>query len=191
MKRLFIAFDLQLNDYYTTLYNEIKSSCKRDTITWIPPKLQHITIRFIGKTPEDTIPLLQQQLKAIAQQAPPFSLVLDKVGMFGSKYQPKVLWFGFSDFSKLKELFIPINKAVVDLDLSEMEGNFVPHLTIGRIRMIEQKSSFLKKIPLWQPVEKQKIEIKSFQLIRSKLTNEGPIYTTIGQYSLEGVPHTS
>ncbi len=184
MKRLFIAFEIELNPYYTSLYEKIKKECPRDNITWTPPHLQHVTIRFIGKTPDDKIPLLQQGLEQIAQQFSPFELQVDKLGMFGSKYQPKILWLGFSDFSPLKELFKPINQLVIDIGLPEMEGNFVPHLTIGRIRMIEDKKRFIAKIPTWQPIENQCFKINSFQLIKSKLTNKGPLYTILKKYTL-------
>ncbi len=186
MKRLFVAFKIKLNDELISLSRTIQSECKRDQITWVDPSLQHCTIRFIGKTPEPTIPLLQERLTVIAANYPAITLSMDKLGLFGSKYQPKVLWLGFSDFSELRPLFDVINQALIDLGLPEHEGNFVPHLTLGRIRMIDNKVLFLKKLSTdWQPKGALTVEVDSFQLIRSKLLNDGPRYSTMGEYFLQ------
>lgn len=187
MKRLFIAVPVQLSAPFETLSQKLQKELSRDKIVWVEPKLQHLTLRFLGQTPEHFIEPLVNSLQGICAKEDTFSLELNKLGVFGTRYAPAVLWYGFHEFSKFKELFLKIEPSLVEIGFESNYGNFVPHLTVGRIKKIEDKKKFSALVTESQPSFSQSIPINELQLIRSKLTPTGPRYTILETFPLQKI----
>jgi 2'-5' RNA ligase len=185
MKRLFIAVPVQIAAPFDALTQNLQKELSRDKIVWVEPELQHLTLRFLGKTPEHFIEPLIQRLREITTQQEPFTLELNKLGVFGTRYAPAVLWYGFQEFSKFKELFLNLEPSLIEIGFESNYGNFVPHLTVGRIRMIEDKKKFSALVAASQPTFSQSIPIEELHLIRSKLTPSGPKYTVLETFLLQ------
>ncbi|MEG1555728.1 MAG: 2'-5' RNA ligase family protein, partial [Bacteroidales bacterium] len=98
MKRLFIATTIKLDENYLQLRRQLKARTNYDSIVWVEDALQHITLRFLGKTPDEKIPLVIEMLKKTAVSTSAFSMVMDKLGVFGSRYAPTTIWLGFNQF---------------------------------------------------------------------------------------------
>jgi len=179
MKRLFIAIDIELSSEFQALTQQLQSDLRNDDIVWVKSDLQHLTLRFLGETPEAKIEPIANILSAIASSTQPFELQLDKMGIFGSKYAPSVLWYGFSEFSLFKTLFENLEKELLHIGFQGNYGNFVPHITVGRIKKTDNKKRFWEVIEKRQPHFSQTIPVQCLKLIQSKLTNEGPIYKTL------------
>jgi 2'-5' RNA ligase len=185
MKRLFVAVPVLLSPDFQTLSQKIQEGMSRDQVVWVKPELQHLTLRFLGETPESKIDSLKKILTNITATTPAFDMELDKIGVFGSKYAPTTIWYGFNEFSHFKNLFEQLEPQLQELGFEPNYGNFVPHLTVGRIKKVENKKRFTELITSLQPRFTQKIPVKQLHLIRSKLTTSGPIYTTLGTYRLK------
>jgi len=179
MKRLFIAVDIALSDDFQALTKQLQFDFSNENIVWVKNELQHLTLRFLGETPETKIDSIVNELTNVANTSAPFELQLDKMGVFGSKYSPETLWFGFSQFSLFKNLFEKLEKELLNLGFQENYGNFVPHITAGRIKKIDNKKRFWETIEKRQPTFTQTIHVNHLKLIQSKLSNDGPIYKTI------------
>ncbi|MCL2290879.1 MAG: RNA 2',3'-cyclic phosphodiesterase [Bacteroidetes bacterium] len=185
MKRLFIAVDIELSNEFQTLTRQLQADLRGDDIVWVKSGLQHLTLRFLGETPDAKIEPIANILSSIANSTQCFDLQLDKMGVFGSKYAPAVLWYGFSEFSLFKKLFENLEKELLHIGFQENYGNFVPHITIGRIKKADHKKRFWETIEKRQPHFAQTIPIHRLKLIQSKLTNEGPIYKTLFDFGLK------
>ena len=185
MKRLFVAVDIELSNEFRTLTQQLQHNLRNDDIVWVKSKLQHLTLRFLGETPEEKIESLVNILSFITTTTPSFTLQLDKMGVFGSKYSPEVLWYGFSNFSLFKNLFENLEKELIHSGFEKNYGNFVPHITIGRIKKIDHKKRFWETIEKLQPYFSQTIPVYQLKLIQSKLTNEGPIYKTLFDFGFK------
>ena len=182
MKRLFIAVDIELSEQFQTLTQQLHLDLKNDDIVWVKSGLQHLTLRFLGETPESKIEPLANVLSALANITQPFELQLDKMGVFGSKYAPATLWYGFSEFAPFKNLFEKLEKELSHIGFSTNYGNFVPHITVGRIKKVDHKKRFWETIAKRQPQFSQTISVNHLKLIQSKLTNDGPVYKTLGDF---------
>lgn len=66
----------------------------------------------------------------------------------------------------------------------EKENKFKSHLTISRVKIIKNKSDFLKKLNKID-IPELEFNIKSFELNESLLGSEGPVYNVIESYLLE------
>jgi 2'-5' RNA ligase len=179
MKRIFIAVAIELSDQFQVLTQQLQHNLRNDEIVWVQSKLQHLTLRFLGETPETNIEPLADMLSSIAYTTSVFELSLDKLGVFGSKYAPEVLWYGFSEFSLFSNLFEALEKELILFGFEKNYGNFVPHITVGRIKKIDNKKRFWSTIEKLKPDFSQSIPVQNLKLIQSKLTNEGPVYKTL------------
>ena len=176
MKRLFIAVDIELSDDFKALTQQLQFELRNDTIVWVKSGLQHLTLRFLGETPDAKIEPLVNAISNVANSTHPFELQLDKMGVFGSKYSPETLWYGFSEFSLFKNLFEKLEKELVQIGFQENYGNFVPHITVGRIKKTDNKKRFWETIEKLQPKFTQTLTVNHLKLIQSKLNHDGPKY---------------
>ena len=110
---------------------------------------------------------------------------INKLGVFGSQYHPTTLWLGFDSQPILIQLFEKVEERLTsELGFEANDGNFVPHLTLGRVKKMDNKKRFWEAINKNQPSYFQEFTIKKIILYRSQLEKEGPIYTEIGKWEL-------
>ena len=185
MKRLFIAFKLDLASEYDTMMKQLKLATRFDEIKWVEGSLQHLTLKFLGKTPDNKIALLCKVLAEIANETDCFTLRINKLGVFGSHYHPTCLWLGFEEQPVLKQLFEKTEyRLTTELGFEANDGNFVPHLTLGRIKKVDNKKRFWDAFNSNQPTYFQEFNINEMILYRSQLEKEGPIYTVMGKWEI-------
>jgi len=183
MKRLFIAVDIELLNEFQKLTQNLKTDLKNDSIVWVKNDLQHITLRFLGETPDYKIEPVANILSNLANATQAFTLHLDKMGIFGSKYAPTTLWYGFSEFTLLQNLFEKLEKELTEFGFEKNYGNFVPHITVGRIKKVDNKKRFWETIEKWQPQFSQTVQVSHIKLMQSKLHNDGPVYKTLYEFN--------
>lgn len=185
MKRLFIAFKIELASEYESMLKQLKLSTRYDDIKWVEGDLQHLTLKFLGKTPESKIEHLCQILAEIAEETKPFTLKISKLCVFGSQYHPTVLWLGFEKQAILNQIFETVeNRLTSELGFEANDGNFVPHITLGRIKKMDNKKRFWDAVNKNQPTYFQEFTINEIILYRSQLEKDGPIYTEVGKWGL-------
>ncbi|MCU0370121.1 MAG: RNA 2',3'-cyclic phosphodiesterase, partial [Bacteroidales bacterium] len=104
MKRLFVAVKIHPSPEFLKTYNALKSGLRFCRITWVRPESTHVTLKFFGETEEKRIPDISRVLKDVAARHNSFTCELVNVGIFGSSYSPKVIWFGIEKPEPLKKL---------------------------------------------------------------------------------------
>jgi 2'-5' RNA ligase len=184
MKRLFAAVRIHPSDEFLKTYNSLKSGLKFCRITWVKPESIHVTLKFFGETEEKRIPEISRVLKEVAGRHQPFTSELINVGIFGSSYSPKVIWFGIDKSEPLKILGSDVLQSVEKIGWEHDRQNFVPHLTIGRIKEIPDKQLFQKMIDEHKKTWMQEIQVREFHLFESILNREGPVYKIVESYKL-------
>jgi RNA 2',3'-cyclic 3'-phosphodiesterase len=185
MKRLFAAIDLKPGKEFIDTYAEFQKTLKHERINWVGINNMHLTLKFFGETDERRIPSINTSLTKSAQQVPPFNLCFNKTGTFGSSYNPKVIWLGAEDQPKLNRLFKMLK---VELEMKGFEydrQNFVPHLTLGRIRNLSDKQLFREVMDKFRAAFILEQEVTAFHLYESVLTFQGPIYTQLQTIELK------
>jgi len=186
MKRLFVAVNIELSNEYKALTQQLKIDLRNDNIVWVKSELQHLTLRFLGETPETKIEPIINALSIVSNSTQIFDLQLDKMGIFGSKHAPETLWYGFSEFSLFKNMFEKLEKELFSLGFQENYGNFVPNITVGRIKKVDSKKHFWETFEKLQPQFTQTISVNHLKLIQSKLNNDGPKYKTLCDLVING-----
>jgi len=185
MKRLFIATKIELDSSYTQLRLQLQSELRHNKIVWVEDGLRHLTLRFLGATPNDKVPFLKETLQQVCNETSAFSLELDKLGVFGSHYHPEVLWFGFEDFALFKQLFDQLEPKLLNEGFAPSYGNFVPHITLGRVKNVVDKKRFWEAFERCKPNFSQQIPVTEMTLYQSFLHNDGPEYKALATYKLK------
>lgn len=184
MKRLFAAIKITPDENLLRVYYDLKKQCIHDRINWVKPENIHITLKFFGETNESKADEISSLLNDLSVQHKPFNLSLANVGIFGSSYKPKVIWIGIHESEPLQYLATDIIDRMEGIGFLKDRQNFVPHLTIGRIKMIDNKNRFSHYISEYNSIDVQKIDIYKFYLYESVLSSIGPTYNIINQYNL-------
>ena len=102
-------------------------------IRWVRVDGLHLTLRFLGPTPEDRVAPLQDAADALARIAAPFEIQLSGGGAFPTLARPRSLWVGVRDGAdRLASLADGLTAAAGECGLVLDTRPFAPHLTIGR-----------------------------------------------------------
>ena len=186
MKRLFAAVKIHPDEGLTSLYWAIRKSLRDERITWVDPDNMHITLKFFGETPEHHIPGISVALKEAARDLYPFTLSLNNTGIFGSSYKPRVIWFGIDKNDEMLKLYENVNASLEAIGIKNDRQNFVPHLTVGRIKSLSDKKHFQRVTGKYREVAIKKEEVKDYYLFESILSPQGPKYVVIESYPMGG-----
>ncbi len=69
-------------------------------------------------------------------------------------------------------------------DLFKKEKRFMSHLTIARVKKVDNKKEFLENLSKIK-IPEIKFEINSFYLMKSEPTDKGPKYEIVEKYGLD------
>ena len=184
MKRIFAAVKITPGTILTEVLLNLKNKLKNDRINWVDLHNLHITLKFFGETVEDDIPGICKHLAELTELNRSFELSLKGIGIFGSSYQPKVIWIGIDHNDSLIKLGTDVLDRMDNLGYKKDRQNFVPHLTLGRIKYIADKAYFNDLIKTYTNKAIQTSTIDSMHLIESKLSSEGPTYNVLETFNL-------
>jgi len=138
----------------------------------------HLTLKFLGEVTPNIKDKLVENLKKIKFND--FDLSLNKISFFPDENHIRVVWVGLKNNKPLIELQSRIEEALKEFSFKK-DFDFVPHLTLARVKFIENKRQFLDKLNNLK-VKEIKFDVKDFRLIESILTKEGPVYRDLSVF---------
>ncbi len=185
MKRLFIAVKLIPDDNLLKVYYSLQKAFQHDRIRWVPSENFHLTLKFLGNTPEEKISTISEVISNTVTSFKPINVKIVKSGVFGSKYKPRVIWFGIEENNQLQKLGMELFNNLNDVGFPKDRQNFVPHLTIGRITKIADKQLFNNEFRKVSNMFLQSTTIDKVILFESILTSKVPEYNVIESFSLK------
>ncbi len=102
--RCFIAIELpdELKDNISLHMKKLISTGAN--VKWIVPRNLHLTLKFLGSTPEEKITDISKQLGTITKSHDNFSLYFSGTGVFPNIKSPRVVWLGIKDSDAIIEL---------------------------------------------------------------------------------------
>ncbi len=183
--RTFIAVRVEPNQAAEEMLSEIRTSLCDETIVWNRTANFHVTLLFIGDTfPEQIVPV-QQALDRIAKQSKPFDFTVSGLGVFRTIHRPRVLWMGVNNSIDLMNL-----KQVVDEELCAVlkpgsREMFKPHLTIGRMRRIDDQKNLSELIGKYEEFVFLRVKVEEILFYESITTPDGPVYQVLSAHPLK------
>ncbi len=187
MKRLFIAVELP-DDVKAGLAG-LQRTLRPYLIeaAWVRPEGLHLTLKFLGDTPEDRIPAVRDACERAVRPFSAFSIELKGIGVFPDWRRPRVLWVGVETTgATLGALQAAVERAVEALGFPPETRPFVPHLTLARVK--QSHPAALQKM---REREKSVLErsygivwVRQVTLFESRLHPQGAIYTPLAHFPL-------
>ena len=185
MKRLFAAIKVKPNNEFLEIFHGLKQDLKHEKIKWVEPHNLHLTLKFFGETEEDKIPEIVAALKSSVNNQNQFSFEISTLGIFGSRYNPKVIWAGLTNTDSLIKLEASVSSGLESIGYIPDRQNFVPHLSLGRIKALKDKDLFQNIIDDYKGEYFQHVFVEEIYLLESTLIKTGPIYTIIEKFNLK------
>ena len=156
-------------------------------ITCVKSANLHLTLKFIGDTPESKIPELQQAVAKTVKGIQPFVISLRGFGVFPDKLAPRTLWAGIEgDLEVLLDLTKMIETEVTQLGFPPEGKPFCPHLTLARIKKNQRAAgeAIEKASMLADPFIFGSLLVEQVTLFKSELRPTGSVYTKLWAVSL-------
>lgn len=186
MKRLFVCIPYTPGAQFKSLMQELKTSCQGDRINWVKLHHMHCTIQFLGDCDENRIPEITEAISGVVKGMSPFSVVSGGLGYFGNPNMPKVLWAGWEDNAMAESVFRQLSPVLQKAGIAEPENRFHPHITIGRVRFVQNPARLVSVLKQYRDAVFDRFEAKEVMLLESQLTPEGPEYVELRSFSLQG-----
>jgi len=136
----------------------------------------HLCFCFLGEVKEEKVESISETLDVISKDFSAFEVEVNDIKTIPSERYARVLALDVLDKRKNLEKLIKIVKERVGGDAKP------PHLTLCRVKNIEDKEKTIEKIK--EVKVNFGLQISSIQLIKSELRRTGPIYTIIHQANL-------
>ena len=175
--RLFIAIGIpeDVKDCMAKIQEKIYINSNK--IRFVKKEQMHLTLKFLGEVQPNIAEEIKNNLKKIAFK--PFSVVLDKLGVFPSENYIRVVWVGLNPENEILELQKNIDENLKKL--FKNEKNLNAHLTLARVKFIEDKKKFVDRLKNMK-IDNKKIDMSNFKLVKSTLTSQGPVYEDLERF---------
>ncbi len=155
-KRLFIGLELtQMHkENLAEMDKRLRMFLKEGTI--VSKDDFHLTLKFLGDTKVDRIPVIEEAMKRVSEKVHLFLTEISGLGEF-DQGDKKMIWVGIKHPEKVAELFDLLEEELKALFFEESEFPFVPHVTLAKdskfidsIESIDDLKAKLKfgKLPL-------------------------------------------
>lgn len=181
--RLFLALPLPdlFNDQVKKLQEKIEN---RGNVKPVDPKQVHLTLKFLGDVDEDNLDELVKSLDFLSDRKA-FPVTVKGVGVFPHPKRPRVLWLGTEEGSdRIYELHEQIESSLEQLNFKK-DKRFTPHYTVARAKFIDDLDELKEFLDKKKEREFGRYMVEEIDLMESKLTPQGPIYTKVEQFSLK------
>ena len=134
----------------------------------------HLTLKFLGEISQELVDNVKSRLFYLKFK--PIKLELNAIGTFSYQNNPRIVWLKINGAEELQKK--------IDIALSELfpeEERFMSHLTIARIKYVNNKKEFENELSSIK-INSVSWEENAFKLMHSVLTPNGPIHTPIKEY---------
>lgn len=188
--RLFIA--LPMPPEVAAWLGELSSELRRSgaDVRWESTEKMHVTIKFLGDTPDGRLPELVSALDHVASSIAPFAATVGGIGAFPSLRSPRVLWVGLEESAgALRSLYGAIESELAGIGFAREERAFHPHVTLGRVRSQRSLARLLAMVES-RTLERQPVQLHDVLLVKSELKPHGSVHRTLHSAAFVGnQPH--
>jgi 2'-5' RNA ligase len=197
--RVFIALDIDdaIRERIQRLMDGVRGFAPE--ARWIRPESLHVTLKFIGEKPEETVDAIKGALSAIRADA--IDITFRGYGFFPGAKAPRVFWMGVESGPQLAALATAVDAATAGLGIPKDEHPFSPHLTLargggrpgasGRQKGDGTKPTFQRlqeKLTVMPTPEFGTMTAREFFLYQSQPMRSGSRYTKIADFPLGPTP---
>lgn len=185
MPRSFIA--IESNEKVRKSLRSVQTDLERTgaDLKIVSPENIHLTLRFLGNVSESRIELVEDAINTI-ETVGSFELRVKDLGVFPKPEFIRVIWAGVLEGAdEVKYLQEQLNQNLAKVGFSPDDKEFTPHFTIARVKSGKAKDKLISQIKKRADEDFGSIYVEEMKLKKSKLTPEGPVYSTLSTVSFD------
>jgi 2'-5' RNA ligase len=189
--RLFVAIELpaEVQAALSRLQHDLQRR-GLEKLRWVRPEGIHLTLKFLGPTPADKVPAIEEALAHSVQDTAAHELTIGKLGTFGGG-RPRVLWLDLvGDVAPIRGLQEECEQSTEKLGFPREARGWSPHLTLARVKPEIARDMASAIPPAIAAVEIAPfiIPVRDVSLMRSTLRPNGAVYTRLAAFPLRASP---
>jgi 2'-5' RNA ligase len=151
---------------------------------WVPSERLHLTLRFLGETPLETLVAITGQASQI--QARPVPVVAGDLIRLPSARRPRALAVRVHETAELRALAARLGAALARAGAPPADHELLPHVTLARVRQPDP-AAIRKALRGRTPPEAGGLA-NSFSIVESRPAAGGPDYITLLRVPLAETP---
>lgn len=156
----------------------------RSKVRWTRPETVHVTLQFLGETPDDRVEAVADALGSL--RFPSFELRPGGYGCFPHCRKPRVAWVGVARGGEECTALAGLVHDAMD-PFGFKRGNlFTPHLTLGRVR--KPQGDDWEALLAESESEWPAFTVDRFVLWESDLRPDGAVHTPVREFPLTTSP---
>jgi 2'-5' RNA ligase len=172
--RLFVAIELpeSIKRHLALMQNALRDSIRA---RWLSAEQMHLTLKFLGETPDRDLPRLIAALKSVEMNRHVEMQIIGTV-CFPTHGLPRIVAASLRDLSgELGDLQSRIDQACRVVGFPLEVRRFTPHITLARVKDRQPRPS---PVPAASPT----FNSSEFVLYESRLDHRGPKYTPLAHF---------
>jgi RNA 2',3'-cyclic 3'-phosphodiesterase len=127
--RLFLALPIPKEITHRLMHLQQRVAAKIPGARWASPDSFHVTLKFLGNTPEASLPAIRERLLQV--RATPFDVEVGGLGLF---LRPGIFYASVQAHRQLKSLAHKIEETMQICGFAPEDKEYRPHITIARFR---------------------------------------------------------
>lgn len=190
--RLFVALDIT-DDIRSRIQRFIEGvSGFAPDARWVSPESLHLTLKFIGEKPEQSLEEIKAALLSISSE--PLEIALRGHGFFPGPKHARIFWIGVEAGPQLASVASAVDQALIPVGVGKEDHAFNPHITLARISPSGRHNRgggsdrgfelLQKKLAAFSVPEFGSMTAREFFLYESQLSGKGPRYIKLASFEL-------
>ncbi len=184
--RLFISAEIEphIKDILLSCQDTMRLSCGEYGFRYIPEENMHLTLHFLGETPEHRIRDICELIEESCSHFTQGSYAVTHSGSFNKKGDPRVVWAGIHDTDRtITGVYRSLQRTLLAYGIQTERRKYVPHLTIAYVTK-PPSALLLQLIPQLIRTETNG-RLATISLKKSVLKNDGAVHTSLFEYTLQ------
>ncbi len=185
--RLFVALNL-LKKERMRIHRAAQALRERELpVRWTDPDDYHLSLKFLGQVRPTRRGPIEHVMEKVAAETPTFEVTIRGFGAFPTIRKPQVLWVGAEATPELRCLKQDLEWGLAAVGFERETRAFHPHVTLGRASGADGAGAFRgldEAVALLDHTST--FTVRTLDLMRSKATRAGPLYTVERSIKLTG-----
>lgn len=184
MFRTFVAIDIDEGVRAALARQQDELRPVHSAVRWAPVETIHLTVKFLGDTPDAYLSEVSDILRELCSGVKPFTLRVAGLTAFPEPERPRVIVAEVEAPQALHTLNEGLEDASAELGLGREERRYKPHLTIGRVKGRKGAEKLTARINEAKDTIYGETLVDEVVYYMSELTPDGPHYTPLYQVPL-------
>lgn len=180
--RSFIAVNLNASRSLRRLLGELSAMGR--PVRPVAPDRLHITLKFLGDVPLDSLVPISSALEEAVHGIGPFSLTIRGTGAFPRPERPSVIWAGIEESQPIAVIATNLERCVSELGFPRENRPFRPHATLAYVKA-KPPPQLADLLLAHADTVFGTQEVTSVELMQSEPGPTGPRYTPMHTATLQ------